>query len=110
MTTIEHLRSLLAKATPGRWVWDTKYSHIDAVQDKSTESVAFAAPVGDQNSELVIEDSDAELIAALVNAAPALLDVVEAACAWVDGHCSHDVKERIALRVAVDAIRAQEGK
>jgi hypothetical protein len=76
VTIIERLRALLAEATPGPWAW--------------TETGGpFALVMGPDGDELVHvrmnlglgsnPDRDAALIAAAVNALPALLDVAEAA-------------------------------
>ena len=77
---IPALERLLAKATPRPWEWVGKtldgadYSTVIEVRDLPEH-----ACIEMQSGELIISESDAALIAALVNAAPALLAVVKAA-------------------------------
>jgi len=67
MSLIEELRSLIAKATPGPWEAPTQPESV----------VNVWAPTRNVCHE--ISGPDAEAIVALFNAAPALLDVAEAA-------------------------------
>lgn len=91
------LRALLDAATPGPWIactWDPMEApHIVPEGGTHHPSEDIARRLGKAN---------AELVAALVNAAPALLDVVEAAedpgGEWHDCACSWHARLRYALR------------
>lgn len=80
MTTTDHLRRLLAKATPGPWVLP--------ILTPASASSDFPEPIALMSDAprwvecgkrgVLICANDAMLICALINAAPALLDVVDA--------------------------------
>lgn len=113
VSTIERLRARLAEATPGPWRW---------VHDSGSTMLWNAEPVGGPGHVLTPYvcascaehgtpclgpiPADAALIAAAVNALPALLDVAEAAAKsveWGDvgGLLLDDVA---ALRAALDRL------
>ncbi len=86
-STLAELRALLEKATPGPWsTWET--TDEDGNKNGGVKAPSFtladlrAFNVGETNCY----PEDAELIAALRNAAPDLLRVVEAVakCEWDD--------------------------
>jgi hypothetical protein len=77
MTTTKRLRALLAEATPGPWRFGD--AHPDELVVADSMTLAGATTVvcyGEPDDE---GKADAALIAAAVNALPALLDVAEAA-------------------------------
>lgn len=115
------LRRLLSAATPGPWRHspgsfpsddggftsdDESYTATVLADDDSApdaETVLVAACwVGDEGRE---SDADAALIVALVNAAPALLDVVEAARLLMSMHSqmgpAFEPHDEIELRAAL---------
>lgn len=79
MTTTEHLRELQAKATP-------VYKRPSICMGENGELVAYIYHATEPGNEVVRISGNHEnvrLIVALVNAAPALLDVVDAAKKYV---------------------------
>ena len=99
MTDLQHLKDLMSRATPGP-------QHADGycVYEPRTRHEGDDGPyrcMADTNSE-----EYAALISALINAAPAMLAVVEAACWWRDAKFCDGV-EYDNLKNAVDAWRKQ---
>jgi hypothetical protein len=88
VTTIERLRALLAEATPGPWqqshfLDQRAYAHMPEswkAERRAEEALLIrpADPLGNAVAGARL-DSNRALIAAAVNALPALLDVAEAA-------------------------------
>lgn len=77
--TLPELRALLSRATPGPW----------RTQECSAGGLILLRDCRYQTHLQVVPEADAALIAAAVNALPALLDAVEAAQRLLD-----DVKQR----------------
>lgn len=71
MKNLEKLEKLLSEATAGPWDYSTCYG-VAFIQDINKESVAHAV-------EYIKPKNDAELICALRNCAPLLLEIVKAA-------------------------------
>src|SRR5262249_26982766 len=75
--------TLCDKATQGPWRWfEDQYGN--KFESATGETVAFAAPVGYQNSEILISPEDAAFIAAARTAVPALIDATARARTEVD--------------------------
>lgn len=90
MTNIQHLKELLAQAEATPWHHKNNPYELD---DKNGGNVAsFNAKV------------DCELLTQLINAAPALLAVVEAAEKWRDASWMTYGHDQKALNDAVDAL------
>lgn len=101
---ITELRALLAAATPGEWVTGETPRYLSAGQAADGEK-RLVNPITIRSPEhteeiatvwtyLLPTEANAALIAALHNAAPALLDVVEAAKRFVDGTAvDHDIDD-----------------
>ena len=87
MTTIERLRALLAGATPGPWR-ARKWPSPRMVEVLATTKPPIVPWSGFDDSDRTLKEHDANavLIAAAVNALPALLDVAEAARALAAVH------------------------
>lgn len=73
------LRRLLAEATPGPWRWWTSCSYRRLSSDATGRDgdVLHGAAQSDGVVDIVGSEADRDLIVALVNAAPALLDLAE---------------------------------
>jgi hypothetical protein len=101
MSTIERLRALLAEATPGPWrhgplFWEAWATDADGAMTVRVAEVPHGGydPESDRMRGVFVDpgidrsrEPDAALIAAAVNALPALLDVAEAArlvAQWAD--------------------------
>lgn len=110
--TTEELRALLAAGTAGEWRherdmnprWEDGLSDGVVVTDKHRTVLR----VDDTLNENTI--ADARLIALMHNALPFLLDVVEAAEAYVEAANRGDIGARLnsmlAIRTALEAFRA----
>ena len=98
--TTEELRRLLSEATPGPW-------HIN--KDSLEDLVCSPSGTLIAETQLRIPD-DAALIAAAVNALPALLAVVEAAHDWRNAYESNDPSDKAfeAMNAALDALSEVE--
>ena len=77
MDVIERLRALEQAATPGPWTWVEPHSVIHDVETEVAPRVEV--PVAAIEGLFRMRHANGELIAAMRNAFPALLDVVEAA-------------------------------
>ena len=74
------LRALLDAATPGPWTVEFSTGVAEDEDGNEIESAWMSGPrMLDMGDYQTLREDDAALIVALVNAAPALLDVVEAA-------------------------------
>ena len=91
-----NLRALLAAATPGKWSRESGEGETDWIMAAAEQNFHVASDV---------EDTDADLIAALVNAAPLMLDVIEAAQAEVRLQRSKALNDALAR---LDALEAKE--
>ena len=101
MTTIERLRALLAEADPPPWYWDKVMGGIRVADHYVVSSTGW-------NRRPNAEEA---LIAAAVNALPALLAVAEPARAIVDAyHAGKQISVEFiwALDRAFAALDAQE--
>lgn len=104
------LRRLLSEASPERWVdGEEREDGTAMVYRPNNGPLRVVVPVAETTA------SDARLIAALRNAAPALLDVVEAAEALLeagDNDVGEDEGMRTvdALRAALEALHGKEGR
>jgi hypothetical protein len=86
---IEELKRLIAKATPGPWVAEREqysnspaYSYcVRALTEPKKTAVAYTDMNGSRSTKAE-RDSNAALIAAAVNALPALIAAAEAVQAW----------------------------
>jgi hypothetical protein len=107
MSEIERLRALLAEATPGPWrarKWDAP--RMVEVHAATKPPVVPWSGFDDSSRTKTEHDANATLIAAAVNALPALLDVAEAAAKsveWADvgGLLPGDVTD---VRAALDRL------
>lgn len=70
MTLSEQLKSLVEKATPGPWRFETDVSHFD--------SAAVVARDGFIGANYYRRDADALLVVALLNNLPTILAALEA--------------------------------
>jgi hypothetical protein len=114
--TIAALRELLAKATPGEWLVESREAkHDHAINGYGWDELATV-----YGREVVDEEGDAEgranaeLIVAMRNALPALLDrleaaeaVVKAAREYVPNHETYDSCPKIRIRLR-DALAAYD--
>ena len=99
---VEKLNELLERATPGKWTEDDGFLHSEPLLRKVDEWIAvrmgkgytpFSRPetvVAQCSQDLPNFQADADLIVYLVNRAPAIAALVEAAehhsCNWKIGH------------------------
>jgi len=72
------LKRLLAEMTQGEWSWDDRDGEMVAQQNKATITVIFGEPSYEANHRACIGDADISGIVALVNAAPVLVEIVDA--------------------------------
>jgi len=121
--TTEELRRLLQAATPGPWQAEFASSHVGGKSEitewfvrRDGDDVAIAADIIDPHDDQPSK-ANAALIAAAVNALPALLAVAEAAEHWRNAYESNDPSNESfelmcaaldALREAEDMSRARE--
>lgn len=75
-TDTQRLRELLAEATPGPWSTYDAY-HIGSNNIRLFHTSYYIGSIGNSDATKVQNEMDAELIAALRNAAPALLDELD---------------------------------
>jgi hypothetical protein len=90
MSEIERLRALLAEGTPGPWrrrCWPSPTRMVEIIAAEKPPIVPWSG-FDDSSRTKKGHDANAALIAAAVNAMPALLDVAEAAAVE---HRSHRV-------------------
>ena len=89
MTPIERSKALLAEATPSPWVWWTSSSWRRLSHDADGDVICPVVSRSDGHPDLEVSEPDMALIAALRNAAPALIEFVELSVAmekakWMD--------------------------
>lgn len=62
---LDKMEAIARKGTPGDWRWDPDDCSFGSLQDERSHyvTVAFAAPCGNENSSIVIDEGDAEHIA-----------------------------------------------
>ena len=111
MSEIERLRALLAEATPGPWEADdtsdwTNDSYGDEEGKPPTSGWFRNCGVGkvDAGDYSTLTFADAALIAAAVNALPALLEVAEVAAEFRRLACIFRVPSPIDLFAALDRL------
>ena len=104
MNVIERLRALEQAATPGPWTWVEPHSVIHDVETEVAPRVEV--PVAAIEGLFRMRHANGELIAAMRNAFPALLDVVEAAQAYRTAITSiHHIPLEVDLSEAIDLER-----